>query len=104
MPMVSTANYYVTVAIIAVLFFMFGAWFARVLLRYPFGQGPKTGMEALIGKIGVVTRNKDSYVEARISEQYWKVNIIGGAEVRAGDTVIVRSVNGNILNVEKIER
>ncbi|MEM0159086.1 MAG: NfeD family protein [Thermoplasmataceae archaeon] len=102
--MVSTSNYYLTIAIVAVLFFMLGAWLARVILRYPFGQGPKTGMEAIIGKVGVVTRTSDSYIEARIAEQYWKINVIGRSGVNAGDTVVVRSVNGNVLNVEKVER
>ena len=50
--MVSQGIFDVTLILVAVVFFFFGAWFYRLILWYPRGRKPLTGSHTLLGKEG----------------------------------------------------
>ncbi len=92
-------------SILLLIFFLlglaFGAWLARLLIRYPFGRNPITGREALIGTIAIVTSIRDGLIEAKAGSQIWRVTNMNDDELRIGDRVIVRSFDNLTLLVEK---
>lgn len=91
--------YYSTIALVAVLSFFLGAVFYRIMVRYPFGKGPVTGREALIGLYGTVTSVKDRGATVRVDSQYWRAKT-RGEMIRIGDRVVVDGVENLTLIVK----
>ena len=61
----------IVLILVALAFFLLGAWMGRMLTRYPFGRKPYTGMESLIGSTGVIKSIKGESMEVTVDGQVW---------------------------------
>ncbi len=63
-------------------------------------QKAQTGMEAMIGKSGVVARVNETGMWVQIHGELWRARC--RQSVQAGEAVVVLSLNGLVLQVEPI--
>lgn len=90
----------IVLLIVALAFFLFGAWMGRMLTRYPFGRKPYTGMESLIGSTGVIRSIKGESMEVSVDGQIWIAFYDEKKNFKPGDEVQVKGVEGLKLKVE----
>ncbi len=100
---IPTDYFDILVILLAMAFFLFGAWFGRFLTRYPFGRKPYAGMEALIGRIGIVRRVRDEILEVTVQGQIWVSENDGVPGIKEGDEVMITGVEGLKLKVARKE-
>jgi membrane-bound serine protease (ClpP class) len=62
---------------------------------------PETGLEALIGKKGIVVEDLDPEGLVIIDGEYWKAVSISGDHFSAGEEVVVKSYQGLVLHVDR---
>ncbi|MEM0155811.1 MAG: NfeD family protein [Thermoplasmataceae archaeon] len=68
---VSNTTFDLTIILVAILFFFIGAWLGRLFVRYPFGHGPYTGKESMVGELAVVKTVKNDEYEISYDSQIW---------------------------------
>lgn len=81
----------------------FGAWITRLLMRYPFGRGPLTGKDSMVGKPGTVVGKKNRILRIAINSQVWNAESDDYDTIEAGDRVTVVSVDNLTLHVKRLE-
>jgi membrane-bound ClpP family serine protease len=101
--MVSQGIFDVTLILVAVVFFFFGAWFYRLILWYPRGRKPLTGSHTLLGKEGKVVNDNGNMITVNVDGVNWSARIEHGEKVTVGDTVIVTAVSGLRITVRGIK-
>lgn len=79
----------------------FGAWFTRLLMRYPFGRNPLTGKYSYVGKKAVVVAKKPGILRVAINSQVWNAECSDIGNISVGDTVMVIDMENLTLKVEK---
>lgn len=77
-----------------------GGWITRLLLRYPFGRGPLTGKDAMVGKNATVVGKKNGILRVSINSQVWSAEADDYEEVEVGERVTVISVENLTLHVQ----
>ena len=82
--MITEETFIITVFLVAILTFFFGAWLGRFLVRYPFGRGPVTGKESMVGRYAIVTAVKEDEYEVSLDSQIWSYN---GQEKQKGQVL-----------------
>lgn len=87
--------------LVAMAFFLFGAWFGRFMTRYPFGRKPFTGMEAIIGSTGQVSKIRNEILEVTVQGQTWVAESDRITDIRTGDYVLIEGIEGMRLKVSK---
>lgn len=95
--------------ILYVLIFMLtggaiGSWLTRLLIRYPFGQRPLTGKDAMIGKRAVVVGKKGKRLRVAINSQVWNAEAESPERIGIGERVSVVSVENLTLQVKPDEK
>ncbi|GGM75960.1 hypothetical protein GCM10007108_12370 [Thermogymnomonas acidicola] len=100
---ISSLTFDAEIILTAVLAFFFGAWFARLFLRRPWGRKPVTGKEALIGSRAIVKSISNGNVTVSVNSQLWSA-IVVGPSINVGDEVIVLGVDGLKLRVARLDR
>lgn len=98
---VSSFDFDTVLFIVAVLFFLFGAWFGRAMTRYPFGRKPFTGMESMIGMTGLVKKVRGGTLEVSVDGQVWVAESDGITDLSTGDYVRIDSIEGMKLMVSR---
>lgn len=89
--------------IVLMIGFGIGAWITRLLLRYPFGAGPMTGKDAMIGRKARVVGRKQGYLRVFINSQVWNAESPDIERIKEGDSVRIKSVENLTLIVEPLE-
>lgn len=94
---------YNTLILYTVIFLLVGAaigsWITRTLLRYPFGQGPLTGKDAMIGKNAKVLDKRRAILRVAINSQVWNAESTDFEMISKGDLVRVTAVENLTLKV-----
>lgn len=98
--MVSQGIYYLSLILIAVIFFFLGAWFYRFALWYPRGRKAITGTSSLIGKYGKVIRDNGTVLIVNVDGVNWSAKFTGSRKPSVGDSVKVIDVKGLNITVE----
>ncbi len=101
--MVSQGIFYITIVLVAIVFFFLGAWFYRLVLWYPRGGKSVTGTKNLIGKVGQIIRDNGTNMVVRVDGQNWNAKFKGNKRPDVGDYVYIREVSGLNLTVEEVE-
>lgn len=83
--------------------FAVGAWVTRILMRYPFGRGPLTGKDAMVGKLATVVGKKNGILRVAINSQVWNAESEDFDSIESGDRVSVTSVDNLTLRVKALE-
>ncbi len=99
---VSIFEFYLYLAIALIGGFWLGAWVQRLFVWYPFGSGPLTGRESMVGKIATVAFVKPNYFEVVYDSRIWKATSLEGVPVQKDEKVVIRDVHSNTLIVEPI--
>jgi Membrane-bound serine protease (ClpP class) len=100
--MVALNIYYLSLVLVAIVFFFLGVWFYRLILWYPRGGKSVTGSKMLIGKVGQVISDNGSNNVVRVDGQNWNAKNMGQNKLEVGDKVVVKQVSGLYLIVEKV--
>lgn len=100
---VSQSIFYISLILVAIVFFFIGAWFYRLILWYPKGGTKVTGNKAIIGKTGQIVSNNGYVCVVRVDGQNWNAKNSGKEGLEVGDRVVVKQVNGLSLAVEKVK-
>ncbi|EQB69622.1 MAG: hypothetical protein M1323_04120 [Candidatus Thermoplasmatota archaeon] len=101
--MISDDLFYISILLVAIVFFFLGAWFYRLVLWYPRGGRAVTGTKSMIGKIGQVVRDNGTNMVVRVDGQNWNAKYVGEHRPEVGDRVSIKDVNGLNLLVEEIK-
>ncbi len=101
--MVAQDIFYISLILVAIVFFFIGAWFYRLLLWYPRGGRSVTGTKSMLGKTGQIVSNNGTTSVVRVDGQNWNASNINTEKLEVGDMVIVRQVKGLYLSVEKVK-
>ena len=101
--MISEQTFLITILLVAVLTFFFGAWLGRFLVRYPFGRGPVTGKESMVGRYAIVTQVKEGEYEVSLDSQIWSALPSENSKFDQGEKVKVIGIKGLKLIISKYE-
>ena len=101
--MISEETFIITVFLVAILTFFFGAWLGRFLVRYPFGRGPVTGKESMIGRYAIVTSVKEDEYEVSLDSQIWSALPAENLKFSPGEKVKVIGIKGLKLIISMSE-
>ncbi len=63
---------------------------------------PRTGPESITGKKGRVLDASGGSIVVEIEGEIWRARVVNGGDVREGDLVIVKGVDGLTLLVEPV--
>jgi membrane protein implicated in regulation of membrane protease activity len=83
-------------------------WVVKDIILFPFvwraydSMAPK-GVYSLIGRRGVAEEQLAPTGYVRVSNELWKVEVIGGRVIEKGETVRIRGIRGLILLVEHVD-
>ncbi len=79
-----------------------GAWLGRLLTRYPFGASGFTGVEAMIGRHGIIKSVSPERIEVVVDSQVWAASPFDPKEkLEPGDKAIIKDVDGLKLIIQK---
>lgn len=98
--MVSQGIYYLSLILVAVLSFFFGAWFYRFALWYPRGRKSITGTSSMIGKYGKIIRDNGTVLIVNVDGVNWSAKYSGIRKPSVGDSVKIIDVKGLNITVE----
>ncbi|OWP57033.1 MAG: hypothetical protein B2I17_02370 [Thermoplasmatales archaeon B_DKE] len=101
--MVSEGTFFITVIIVAIITFFVGAWLGRFLVRYPFGRGPVTGKESIVGRYAIVTLVKEDEYEVSVDSQKWAAIPSENAKFEQDEKVKIIGIKGLKLIISKYE-
>ena len=98
--MVSQGIYYLTLILVAVVFFFLGAWFYRFVLWYPRGRRAITGTSSMIGKYGKIIGDNGTVLIVNVDGVNWSARYRGSRKPSVGDSVKIIDVRGLSITVE----
>jgi membrane protein implicated in regulation of membrane protease activity len=80
-------------------------WLAKDILLFPFfwrayDSTAMSGPHSMIGRRGVAEEQLAPTGYIRVSDELWKVEVIGGRVIEKGEAVRIRGIRGLILLVE----
>ncbi|KJE49503.1 MULTISPECIES: NfeD family protein [Acidiplasma] len=101
----NSQEYYITIFLVAVIFFFIGAWFSRFWLRHPFRRPIATGPDALIGKTGEIKNVlKNNTYEISIDSQIWRAVPVNPEDTfKKGEMAYVKAIKNLTVYITKIQ-
>jgi membrane protein implicated in regulation of membrane protease activity len=87
------------------IFGLIGFWVMKDVVMFPFvwrayESTPPKFVDAVIGAHGVAEERLASSGYVRVRDELWKARVIGSREIRKGETVRIRGIQGLTLLVE----
>lgn len=101
---VSDSTFDLTIVLVAILFFFIGAWLGRLFVRYPFGHGPYTGREAMVGESAIVKAVKEDGYEISCDSQIWSAIPAEGYTFSMDEKVKIIGTKGIKLIISKYDK